>query len=283
MANNLGKGLEALIKSYSTENKEKYLNQDIDVNKIIPNKNQPRVQFDSEKMQSLIKSIKLKGILQPLSVRKISDDTFELIAGERRYRAAIEAGLQTVPAYIINIKDEVEMMEYALIENIQRVDLNPMEEAEGYAMLSGKYNLTHELIAKSVSKSRTEISNKLRLLKLPPRIKEALKNNEIEYGHARALLAIKKSTIILKVFKKIVQTKLNVRQTETLIRQIKTIEKKSSKNIKSTSYTKYELELQTHLNTPTIIKKNVKSGGTIMMKFQSENQLKKIVKKIKNK
>ena len=115
MTNNLGKGLGALIKSYSTENKERYLNEGVSIQDIVPNQNQPRHIFESKKMQSLIESIKLRGILQPLSIRKIKNNKFELIAGERRYRAALEVGLKTVPAYIINIKKEVEMMEYALI------------------------------------------------------------------------------------------------------------------------------------------------------------------------
>ena len=281
MTNNLGKGLGALIKSYSTENKERYLNEGVNIKDIVPNQNQPRHIFESKKMQSLIESIKLRGILQPLSIRKIKNNKFELIAGERRYRAAIEVGLKTVPAYIINIKKEVEMMEYALIENIQRVDLNPIEEAEGYAILSGKYNLTHELIAESVSKSRTEISNKLRLLKLPPIIKESLKNNEIDYGHARALLAVKQSTIMIKIFKQVIQKKLNVRQTESLIKNLKATQKKQLHIISNQDYSKYELAIQNYLDSKIVIKKNKQKGGRIIIKFSSDNALETIVKKLK--
>ena len=281
MANNLGKGLGALIKSYSTENKEQYLNDGIDIKDIIPNKNQPRYVFESKKMQSLVESIKNKGILQPLSIRKIKNNKFELIAGERRYRAAIEAGLKTVPAYIINIKNEVEMMEYALIENIQRVDLNPIEEAEGYAILSGKYHLTHELIAQSVSKSRTEVSNKLRLLKLPPIIKKALSNNEIEYGHSRALLGIKESTVMIRIFKQVIQKKLNVRQTESLIKNLHIKQKKKTKTDNQLDYSKYELELQSYLDSKTIIKNNGQKAGRVIINFSSKNELQKIIKKIK--
>ena len=281
MTNNLGKGLGALIKSYSTENKERYLNEGVNIKDIVPNQNQPRHIFESKKMQSLIESIKLRGILQPLSIRKIKNNKFELIAGERRYRAAIEVGLKTVPAYIINIKKEVEMMEYALIENIQRVDLNPVEEAEGYAILSGKYNLTHELIAESVSKSRTEISNKLRLLKLPPIIKESLKNNEIDYGHARALLAVKQSTIMIKIFKQVIQKKLNVRQTESLIKNLKATQKKQLHIISNQDYSKYELAIQNYLDSKIVIKKNKQKGGRIIIKFSSDNALETIVKKLK--
>ena len=189
--------------------------------------------------------------------------------------------MKTVPAYIINIKKEVEMMEYALIENIQRVDLNPIEEAEGYAILSGKYNLTHELIAQSVSKSRTEISNKLRLLKLPPIIKESLKNNEIDYGHARGLLAIKQSTIMIKIFKQVIQKELNVRQTETLIKNLNAKQKKKLHIMGNQDYSKYELTIQNYLDSKTVIKKNKQQGGSIVIKFSSDNALQTIVEKMK--
>tara|TARA_B100000959_G_C14892775_1_gene587477 strand:+ start:240 stop:1079 length:840 start_codon:yes stop_codon:yes gene_type:complete len=277
MANNLGKGLEALIKSYSTDKKEEYLNQGIDISCIIPNKNQPRQVFDDTAMLALIESVKMRGILQPISVRKIKNNKYEIIAGERRYRAALHAKLKKIPAYIIEINNEIEMMEYALIENIQRVNLNPIEEAEGYAILSGKYNLTHALIAKSVSKSRTEISNKLRLLKLPPKIKNGLQNGDIEYGHARALLALGQSTLMIKLFNNIITSKLSVRQTESLINKLK-IKKKIHKN-NLDDYGKYETVLQNYLNTKIIIK-NKKNVGKIIIEFSSEKKLKKIIKKI---
>ena len=196
MDKKLGKGLEALIKSYESD-KAGLINDEIPLNKITPNENQPRQVFNNREMDNLVQSIIKRGVLQPISVRKIKNG-YELIAGERRFRAAQRAKLKTIPAYIISINNESEMMEYALIENIQRVDLNPIEEAEGYAILSGKYNFTHSVIAECVSKSRTEISNKLRLLNLPPKIKESLKNSEIEYGHARALLGLKESTKMIR-------------------------------------------------------------------------------------
>ena len=163
MAKVLGKGLEALIKTSNIEIDTGMIYPQLSIKKIVFNKNQPRRRFDAMKMDSLTKSISKKGILQPLTVRRTGDNEFELIAGERRFRAAIKAGLSTVPAYVINIINESEMMELALIENIQRVDLNPMEEAEGYAVLQGKYGLTQAKIALSVSKSRSEITNKFDL------------------------------------------------------------------------------------------------------------------------
>ena len=198
MAKVLGKGLEALIKNYSQDNKS---NQTmIEVNSIIVNQHQPRTNFDSQKMNMLIDSIKEKGIIQPLTVRKNKENNFELIAGERRLRAAKAVGLNTVPVFIISVNNIAEMMELALIENIQRVDLNPIEEAEGYLVLSEKYNFSQNEIAKSVAKSRSEIANKMRLLKLPAIVKKGLLENKIFYAHARALLALPNEIKIKKAY-----------------------------------------------------------------------------------
>ena len=183
------KGLEALIKIHNTEENQRYLLGQVLINKIIPNKDQPRQSFDNEKMDDLKNSIQKNGVLQPITIRELSNGKYMIIAGERRYRASKSLGLKWIPAYSVKIDVDSKMMEYALIENIQRVDLNAMEEAEGYAILSGKYSLTHAKIAEYVSKSRSEITNKLRLLKLPPTIQESLKQSQIEYGHARALLS----------------------------------------------------------------------------------------------
>jgi len=279
MAKKLGKGLEALIKSYESD-KSDLLNDGIPLDKIIPNKSQPRQFFPDEEMNNLVESISSRGVLQPISVRKINNG-YELIAGERRFRAAQKAKLKTIPAYIISINNESEMMEYALIENIQRVDLNPIEEAEGYAILSGKYNFTHSVIAKCVSKSRTEISNKLRLLNLPPKIKESLKKSEIEYGHARALLSLKASTQMMKIFNYVVKSKLNVRQTEALIKKIKLEKKSKIKPItKKSIYNHMEIDLQSFLNTKVIIKKR-NNKGNILIEFLSDDDLNRIIKKIK--
>ena len=281
MAKTLGKGLEALIQSYGGEKKEKYLHGNLPIKNIIPNKNQPRQYFNTKEMELLADSIKKRGILQPVTVRKIEKNLFELVAGERRFRAAQMVGLKAIPAYVLNINSESEMMEYALIENIQRVDLNPIEEAEGYAILSGKYNLTHSKIAECVSKSRTEISNKLRLLKLPPKVKQGITNGLIEYGHARALLSLKKSTKIIKIFNAVVNKKLSVRQTEILIKKSQNKEQQKSKLIDSINYYEEEKELTKYLNTK--IKIHKKKIGKIIIEFSNDKDLKQIIKKIKNK
>lgn len=273
MAKALGKGLGALIKTYNSDVKKTSENYNLDITKIVPNSNQPRQEFDKKSMVDLIESINEKGILQPLAVRKINDNSYELIAGERRLRAAQSIGLKTVPAFIIKVENESEMMELALIENIQRDNLNSIEEAEGYAILSGKFNFTQNEIAKKVSKSRSEIANKLRLLKLPPLIQQSLRNNEINYGHARALLGFRESTIMLKIFKKIISKKLNVRQTELFIKSIKSPAKIIPSQKK---HTKLEKELTNYLNTNLTIKKFTNTGQ-IVIKFANEAELKRII------
>ena len=276
MAKVLGKGLEALIKTSNIEIDTAMIYPQLSIKKIVFNKNQPRRRFDAMKMDSLTKSISKKGILQPLTVRRTGDNEFELIAGERRLRAAIKAGLSTVPAYVINIINESEMMELALIENIQRVDLNPMEEAEGYAVLQGKYGLTQAKIALSVSKSRSEITNKLRLLKLPTIIQEGLKKKDIEYGHARALLGVQKLSIILAIYKKIIKNNLNVRQAELLTKLVNN----KNKKFQPEKFLNKLNKLERYLETKISINKTSKQKGEIIIEFMNQLDLDRILKKI---
>ena len=278
MAKVLGKGLEALIQNYSQDNKS---NQTaIAISDIVVNQHQPRIYFDQDKMDMLIDSIKAKGIIQPLTVRKNKKNTFELIAGERRFRAAKAIGLKTVPVFIINVNNLAEMMELALIENIQRVDLNPIEEAEGYLVLSEKYNFTQKEIAKNVSKSRSEVANKLRLLKLPDIIKTGLLNNKIYYAHARALLSISNHTTAKKIYHEIIKNKLSARQTEILVKQIenKRPDKQQKKKYK---FLKQEQDLQKTLNTNIAITSNKNKQGEIKIKFKNTKDLERIINRIK--
>ncbi len=278
MAKVLGKGLEALIKNYSQDNKTQQTM--IAIGSIVTNQHQPRTSFDSEKMNMLVESIKEKGIIQPLTVRKKNDDNFELIAGERRLRAAKKIGLKTVPVFIITVNNIAEMMELALIENIQRVDLNPIEEAEGYLVLSEKYNFSQNEIAKSVAKSRSEITNKMRLLKLPDFVKKGLLANKIFYGHARALLSLKDDIKIKKIYKQILENKLSARQTEKLIKTRQQEQNKKSKH-KKYQFLKQEQKLQKLLNTPIAIKTNTSNQGFIKIKFKNKKELERIIKHIK--
>ena len=277
----LGKGLEALITSYTTKDGDRYLDGAVPIEQIIANRNQPRQDFNPKEMQELTDSIKANGILQPLTVRDLEDGKFELIAGERRLRSAREAGLDTVPVYILSVEADVEMMEYALIENIQRVDLNPIEEAEGYAILCGKYNLAQEEIAKRVGKSRPAIANALRLLKLPPEIKSALKSGDISAGHARAILGVRKSLQMMTLYQKVIRSGLNVRQTEELVKNIAESSKELQKIQKSAPRNSEIVQIENNLiskfGTKVVIQKKRGGKGKIKIEFYSENDLQRIL------
>jgi len=277
----LGKGLEALITSYTTKDGDRYLDGAVPIEQIIANRNQPRQDFNPKEMQELTDSIKANGILQPLTVRDLEDGKFELIAGERRLRSAREAGLETVPVYILSVEADVEMMEYALIENIQRVDLNPIEEAEGYAILCGKYNLAQEEIAKRVGKSRPTITNSLRLLKLPPEIKSALKSGDISAGHARAILGVRKSLQMMTLYQKVIRSGLNVRQTEELVKNIAESSKELQKIQKSAPRNSEIVQIENNLiskfGTKVVIQKKRGGKGKIKIEFYSDSDLQRIL------
>ncbi len=275
----LGKGLDALIPSYATD--DRYIDSAVPLTQIIPNRNQPRQEFNPELMKELTASIKENGILQPLTVRELEDGNFELIAGERRLRAAKDAGLETVPVHILSVDADVEMMEYALVENIQRVDLKPLEKAEGYAILSGKYDLSQEDIARRVGKSRPAIANALRLLKLPPEIKSSLNSGKISTGHALAILALRKSLQMMTLHQKVVREELSVRQTEALVKKYSESFKNNLKvkivALKQSDVIHIENELISLLGTKVAIKKNQKGKGKIQIEFYSENDFQRIL------
>ena len=275
----LGKGLDALIPSYATD--DRHIDGAVPLTQIIPNRNQPRQEFNPEQMEELTASIKENGILQPLTVRELEGGNFELIAGERRLRAAKDAGLETVPVYILSVDADVEMMEFALVENIQRVDLKPLEKAEGYAILSGKYDLSQEDIAKRVGKSRPAIANALRLLKLPPEIKSSLNSGKISTGHALAILALRKSLQMMTLHQKVVREELSVRQTEALVKKYSESFKNNLKvkivAPKQSDVIHIENELISLLGTKVAIKKNQKGKGKIQIEFYSENDFQRIL------
>ena len=225
MSNRLGKGIEALIRTRDL-NKDEYLDGFIKIDKIKINADQPRKYFDEKSLNELVQSIKEKGILQPITLKSIDNGEFELIAGERRFRAAKILNLETVPAYVIKVDSEAEKLELALIENVQRNDLNVIEEAEAYSILKERYNLTHEQIAQKIGKSRVEITRTMELIKLPDNIKQLLvenaNNSEFPFsrGHARTILALKDSIKIQSLFNRILKEKLSVRKTEELVKKI---------------------------------------------------------------
>jgi ParB family chromosome partitioning protein len=277
----LGKGLGALIRNYNANIESEEFNAKLSLSKIIPNKNQPRKYFNPKELNSLINSIKEKGIIQPLTVRSIGDNNFEIIAGERRFKAAKKLKLNSVPAYILNIKNDFEMMELALVENIQRSNLNPMEEAEGYMYLKNKYNFSQSQIAEKISKSRSEIANKMRLLNLPKNIQLSIKNRDIEYGHARALLGIKDSFNLDMIHKRVLTKKLSVRDTEKIIRDINN-KKSQNKNTIKRKISTEEKKLEIFFDSEVKIKKNSKHEGKIEVYFNSKLNLQNIMNKILN-
>ncbi|MEI7904972.1 MAG: ParB/RepB/Spo0J family partition protein, partial [Candidatus Firestonebacteria bacterium] len=222
MPKGLGKGLGALIpesnngqQMASREEKQaaKEGIYDIEISKIIPNKYQPRKEFNPEKLKDLVASIKEKGVIQPISVRKIGEEQYELIAGERRLRATKEAGLNIIPAIVKAVNDE-DMLELALIENIQRDDLNSIEEAQAYRRLIEEFSLTHDDLSKKVGKDRSTITNILRLLNLPVSIQEHVSRETISMGHARVLLSLESVNLQNTICESVIKKGLSVRQTE---------------------------------------------------------------------
>ena len=276
----LGKGIEAIISSKSSRSSNLNLssgNLKISLSSIIPNPNQPRNYFDQTSLLELAKSIKIKGIITPITVHLVGDK-YEIIAGERRYRAAKLSKLKKIPAYIIKLKKESEMMEVALIENIQRQDLNPLEEAEGYAVLNSKYGMSHELISTSVGKKRTTISNFLRLLKLPPEIKTSIREGGISAGHGRALLQLKSVHAMKKMWNKIIRQNLSVRSAELLVKNSaknKTT-KKINKKKEDLSSKAIENQLIEVLGTKVSLRSN-NVGGSIEITYYSNDDLERIL------
>ena len=274
----LGRGIEALINSELNDKSIKpnspgvsYIN----LSDIKPNPDQPRRDFNNTSLGELSKSIKEKGVITPITVRE-SNKGYEIIAGERRWRAAKKAKLKSIPAYILNIGDEAEMMEVALIENIQREDLNPIEEAEGYAVLNSKYSLSHDSIAKTIGKKRTTISNALRLLKLPPEIRKSIRSGEITAGHGRAILQKKSIAAMKNLWKKIVNESLSVRAAESFVKP-----KSKKKKIKSVIVPKapiraIENQLIEIFGTKVKLRP-AQIGGSIEIIYFSDDDLERII------
>jgi|TARA_B100001079_G_scaffold172358_1_gene147852 ParB family chromosome partitioning protein len=274
----LGRGIEALINSELNDKSKKpnspgvsYIN----LSDIKPNPDQPRRDFNNNSLDELSKSIKEKGVITPITIRE-SNKGYEIIAGERRWRAAKKAKLKSIPAYILNIGDEAEMMEVALIENIQREDLNPIEEAEGYAVLNSKYSLSHDGIAKTIGKKRTTISNALRLLKLPPEIRKSIRSGEITAGHGRAILQKKSISAMKNLWKKIVNESLSVRSAESLVKPKAKKKKIKSVVVPSAPIKAIENQLIEIFGTKVKLKP-AQIGGSIEIIYFSDDDLERII------
>ena len=216
----LGRGLDALISTEALRTSGSSSIGEIEIGKIFANPNQPRRDFNEEALQELADSISELGVIQPITLRKMEDDTYQIIAGERRFRASQLAGKTTIPAYILNA-NETETMEMALIENIQREDLNPLEISLAYQQLIELHNLSQEQLSKRVGKGRATIANFLRLLKLPGTIQVALKEKKIDMGHAKALLSLDSHADQINIFNEIIEKKYSVREVEEIVRKIK--------------------------------------------------------------
>jgi ParB family transcriptional regulator, chromosome partitioning protein len=270
----LGRGLNALLPAASASaGDKKFL--DVAIDSIVSNKHQPRSTYHPERLNELAQSIKSNGVVQPIIVRKAGSQ-YQLIAGERRWRAAKIAGLKTIPAVIRDVS-EYKTLEMALIENIQREDLNPIEEATAYSALIHEFQLTQDEVAHRVGKDRSSIANYLRLLKLPQELKDQIQNQELSMGHARALIGLEKAKDQIEVAKKILSENLNVRQTENLIRNWKTgrttVHKGSSDVRVDPNVRAAEQKLQERLGTQVVIRSSDDGKGRIEIHFHNTDDL----------
>lgn len=289
----LGRGLDALIAMDEVKTEGSSSINEIELSKISVNPDQPRREFDQVALEELAESIKEIGIIQPITLREISEDNYQIIAGERRYRASMLAGLKTITAYIRTASDE-NVMEMALIENIQREDLNSLEIALAYQHLIEQYNLTQERLSERVGKKRTTIANYLRLLKLPAQIQVALQNKAIDMGHARALIALNDPKLQVKIYEEILEHAYSVRKVEEIVKALgegETIKSGTKKLATKGNKLPEEFNiLKKHLsgffNAKVQLSCTAKGKGKISIPFNNEEDLERIMElfdSIKNK
>ena len=277
-----GRGLDALIDTSDVHTQGSSNLNEIDIHQIVPNPNQPRREFDEEAMEELANSIREMGIITPITLRQMHDGKYQIIAGERRWRASQKAGLKTLPAYIRTVEDE-SVMEMALVENIQREDLNAIEIALAYQHLLETTGMTQAKISDRVGKSRTAVTNYMRLLKLPAQIQMALKDKVIDMGHARALLALDSPTLQIKLFKDIQKNNYSVRKVEEIVQLLKSghnpLSVKQVVTGKST-LSKDQEELKKKLSdlfqTKVQVSCSLRGKGKISIPFRNEEELERI-------
>ncbi len=288
--NALGRGLGALLEDSPAKGKGQEILPEgqkagifeISLTEIQVNPFQPRVHFDKEALKDLSESIKVQGIIQPITVRKLAPNEYQLISGERRFQASKLAGLNRIPAYVRTANDQ-QMLEMALIENIQRENLNALEIAHSYQRLLVECNLKQEELGDRVGKNRTTVNNYLRLLKLPPSIQAAIRDNKLSMGHARALINIEDVDKQLALFKKIVIEELSVRQVEALVKAINDgkPEKQSASSglnpVRKYELTKIQQRLASHFGTKVVLKTDQKNKGEIKIPFSSASDLNRIL------
>lgn len=275
----LGRGLSALIETEPVAAVGSTIFNEIEISKIHPNPNQPRTEFDDEALEELAASIRANGIISPITLRKISDDNYQIIAGERRYRASKLAGLDKIPAYIRDV-DDGQVMEMALIENIQREDLNAIEIALSYNSLVATLNITQEALAERVGKKRATITNYLRLLKLPAEIQMGLKDKKIDMGHARALVSVENPEAMLNIYAQVLAEGASVRRTEELVRLAasgeideKPLKKEKQHTIMPEEYDALCRELKEKFNAKVKLSYNENGKGKLTIPFDSDDDL----------
>jgi len=283
--NALGRGLSALLDdSDNVNNSEITVSSsinEIDIHSIETNPFQPRTNFDATTLEELAESIRIQGIIQPITVRKLNNNTYQLISGERRLQASKKAGLEKIPAYIRTANDQ-QMLEMALIENIQRENLNALEIAFSYQRLLAECNLKQEQLGERVGKNRSTVNNYLRLLKLPPDIQASLRDNKISMGHARALITIENVDAQLSIFRKIIEGDLSVRKTEELVRELENKPAKQQENPEkkqpvSKEINQLQQKLSSHFGTKIVIKADDQTKGEIKIPFISGEDLNRIL------
>lgn len=282
--NALGRGLGALISDVEDEPEAVKISvasiQELPLTAIRPNPFQPRTEFDEEALQELAVSIKSIGIVQPITVRAVENGNYEIIAGERRFRASKIAGLESIPAYIRKTEDE-NLLEMALIENIQREDLNAIEVAISYQRLIDECSLTQDGLSERVGKKRTTVSNYLRLLKLPAQIQLAIRDKKITMGHARAIINIEDPDTQFMIFEQILKYDFSVRKVEEIVRELANPKPEEEKQAKKTKEIGDYVELQQHLsrrfNTKVELKRNGNGKGKIVIAFGSDAELENII------
>lgn len=276
----LGRGLDSLFADNSVDELNPSVNK-LRIMEIEPNREQPRKDFDEKSLSELAESIEQHGVLQPLVVRPLTNGGYQLVAGERRWRAARIAGLTEVPVVIKELTDE-EVIEIAMIENLQREDLNPLEEALGYRYMMDELNITQEQAAEKVGKSRPAVANAIRLLRLPDEVQEMVKNNLISPGHARSLLGFENQELIIQAAKRIVKEDLSVREVETLVKNSQKTPKVLKQQKRDKFFSEVELALVENLGRKVKIKESKKDAGVLEIEFFDKDDLESLAMKLEN-
>ncbi len=281
----LWRGLDALLGDADNSNLTIKKNTDsfeLSLDKIFVNPNQPRTNFDSNEIDNLAVSIKELGIIQPITVRKVNENKYEIISGERRYRASKIAKLDSIPCYIKAVENDTDLLKMSLVENVQRVDLDPIEIALTYERLINEYNLNIDIISKLVGKDRSTVSNYVRLLKLDPIIQSGIRDGFLSMGHGRALINIDDKKLQIEIYEQIISSNLSVRQTEKIVRGNKTLTSNNSHSDVSKIYIDATNKFEKLFDSKVTLKENNKGKVTLSTSFKSINELYLILKKISN-